>query len=527
MKKIMLKKLTAAACIVAMTVAMSTACQKSDTAKDSTVTSEVSNTDKENGEIQNEETGKPVKIHILNRVNAEVIVEDNPIIKELEDKLNVDIEYEAPPINNYNEKLQISMAAGNIPDIIYNWGGADTNYEQWAGDGLLAELDDKIQNYPNIMATVPEDYWPAIRSTKTGKIHAIPKCNIDGYWGLIINQQWLDNLGLKAPTNLQELKEVSHQFTYNDPDKNGKNDTYGLTYAMGTFVDIIPLKAAFGLIDTVKDTDGQYKIKQMKSGYIPYLTYIRELYADGVLDPEFFTNAYAVDEEKLVAGSAGIKVGHQVDVLGMLGITPDACERFTYIAPPANDNGERNCYLTPSMWGTWMISADADVDKCLELIDYGMSKEGFMLMSLGKEGVNYNSYDYDTKSLDMTAEQETALKGITSSYFTITYAKDGSAAIVENATTKERLDKYYNDYNAMKSVIKEIRVPSIKAPLYTTFEADNPDLITKLSELEVQYIVGDTDLTTLEEFLNNTYLPAAEAMNTEYVQWLKDYDAAN
>ena len=526
MKKIMFKKLAAITCIMAITLTMFSGCQKSDSAKDSAVTSGTGSTGKENNDGQNNEKGKPVKIHILNRVNAEVIVEDNPIIKDLEDKLNVTIEYEAPPINNYNEKLQISMAAGNIPDIIYNWGGADKNYEQWAGDGLLAELDDKIQNYPNIMATIPEDYWNAIRSTKTGKIQAVPKCNVDNYWGFVINQQWLDNLGLKAPTNLQELKEVAHQFTHNDPDKNGKDDTYGLSYAMGTFVDMIPIKTAFGLTDGVKDTDGQYKISQKKSGYIPYLTYLRDLYADGALDPEFFTNEYAVDDEKLAAGTAGIKVGHQVDVMGFLADTPDACERFTYIGPPANDKGERNCYITPSMWGAWMISADADVDKCLELLDYGMSEEGFVLMALGREGVDYNSYDYKSRSVDRTEEQENALKSISSSYFTFTYAKDGSSAIVENATTKERLDKYYNDYNAMKSVVTGIRVPSIKAPLYTTFSADNPDLITKLSQMEVQYIVGETDLKTFEEFLNNTYFPAAEAMNTEYVQWMEDYDAA-
>lgn len=526
MKKIMFKKMIAVVCIMAMTLVMITACQNSDTAKETDV---VSGDEKNNEDSnkQKEETGDPVKIHILNRVNAEVIMEDNPIIKELENKLNIDIQYEAPPINNYNEKLQISMAAGTIPDIIYNWGGADTNYEQWAGDGLLADLDDKIQNYPNIMATVPEDYWPAMRSTKTGKINAIPKCNVDNYWGFVINQQWLDNLGLKAPTNLEELREVAYQFTHNDPDQNGKDDTYGLSYSMGTFVDMIPIKYAFGAVDGVKDIDGEYKIWQKQSGYIPYLTYLRELYADGSLDPEFFTNAYGVDDEKLAAGTAGMKVGHQVDVLGLLNNTPDAIERFTYIGAPANDNGERNTYISPSMWGAWMISADADVDKCLELIDYAMSEEGFILTSLGIEGEHYNSYDYDTRSADSTEEQEAALQAITSSYFTFTFAKDGASAVVENATTKERLDKYYDDYNAMKSAITEIRVPSIKAPLYTTFSADNPDLITELSKLEVEYIVGETDLTTFEEFLNNTYFPAAEAMNTEYAKWMEDYEAAN
>ncbi len=79
----------------------------------------------------------------------------------------------------------------------------------------------------------------------------------------------------------------------------------------------------------------------------------------------------------------------------------------------------------------------------------------------------------------------------------------------------------------MKSVVTEVKIPSIKAPLYTTFAADNPDLIAKLSELEVQYIVGEVDLAAFETFLKDSYFPAAEEMNNEYVQWLKDNETAN
>ncbi len=521
MKKSLLKRIIIITCIASMSAAMFAGCRKQDPADGSGNTAATEDTGKA------EESGDPVKIHILNRVNAEVIIEDNPIIKALEDKLNVEIEYEAPPINNYNEKLQIAMAAGNIPDIIYNWGGADTNYEQWAGDGLIAELDDKIQNYPNIMATVPEDYWSGIRSSKTGKIHAVPRCNVDNYWGFIINQQWLDNLGLKAPANLEELKEVCRQFTYNDPDQNGKNDTYGLTTTSSTTsINMIPIKAAFGIADGVRDQDGEYKIQQANSGYIPYLTYLRELYEDGSFDPEFFTNAYGVDKDKLVANTVGVIVGHQVNVLSLLAVTPDADKRFTYIAPPAGESGTRNCFITPSMWGAWMISADADVDKCLELIDYAMSEEGFTLMSLGIEGEHYNSYDYSTKSVDRTTEQEELAKSVTSSYFTFTYAKEGTSAIVENGTTPERLNKYDSDFNTMKSVITQINTPFIKAPLFTTFGADNPDLVAKLAETEVRYIVGEIGLSDFQEYIDNTYLPAAGEMGAEYIQWMEDYEAA-
>lgn len=472
-----------------------------------------------------EEKQEVETIRILNRVNPEVIIDNNPVIKELEKKTGVTIEYDAPPINNYNEKLQIAMASGDIPDIIYNWGAADQNYEQWAKDGLLAELDDKLENYPNIMKTVPKEYWEMVRSTRTGKIHCIPKTNIDNYWGFVINQKWLDKLGLEAPDNLEELKEVLHQFTYNDPDGNGVKDTYGISTnaVSGEPLSIIPLKFAFGL-DSVKDVDGQYKIKEKMSGYIPYLTYLKDLYEDGSLDPEFITNTLEATREKFVSDRVGMVQDHQVGVMTLLKMQSDACERYSYIGAPKQENGERIEYVGPSIWGSWMISADADVDKCLELIDYAMSDEGFALMSLGTEGEYYNSYDYENRLVDRTEEQSNKVLGVTSSYFTFAYAKDGMSAIVENATTKDRVDKYFHDFNEVKKDMTEVRVPTVRAPLSTTFKSENPDLVNKLSELEIKYVVGEIQLADFEAFLSNEYFPAAEEMEKEYIEWMTQYE---
>lgn len=47
---------------------------------------------------------------------------------------------------------------------------------------------------------------------------------------MIIRQDWLDNLGLEAPTTIDEFEEVIRAFTEDDPDGNGEKDTYGFTY---------------------------------------------------------------------------------------------------------------------------------------------------------------------------------------------------------------------------------------------------------------------------------------------------------
>ena len=65
-----------------------------------------------------------------------------------------------------------------------------------------------------------------------------------GNEGLLVRKDWLDKLGLAAPTTLDELYDVLYAFTYNDPDGNGKNDTYGL----GAFIEINNHEGGLGRI---------------------------------------------------------------------------------------------------------------------------------------------------------------------------------------------------------------------------------------------------------------------------------------
>ena len=134
-----------------------------------------------------ENQSEPVTIRVFNRVNAQVVIENNPVLQEVERLNNVKLEYEAPPINNYVDKLQIIMASGDIPDLIYNWGtagnGADANMETWASNGLLAVLDDKIGNYPNLMSNITSEMWDAVKSVNDGKTYIVPRTNIVNDWG--------------------------------------------------------------------------------------------------------------------------------------------------------------------------------------------------------------------------------------------------------------------------------------------------------------------------------------------------------
>ena len=115
------------------------------------------------------------------------------------EKTGVTLEIEAPPISNYTDRLQLVMASGDLPDIIYTWE-FDQNYEKWANDGLILPLDEYIEDYPNLMANISEGQWGKARvGGADGQIYAVPRPTGSASWGVISNDEWLEKLGVDMP----------------------------------------------------------------------------------------------------------------------------------------------------------------------------------------------------------------------------------------------------------------------------------------------------------------------------------------
>ncbi len=477
-----------------------------------------------------ETTVEPVTIRIFNRVNAQVVIENNPILQEVEKLANVKLEYEAPPINNYVDKLQIVMASGEIPDLIYNWGtagnGADANMETWASNGLIAALDDKIGNYPNLMSNITKDMWEAVKSVNDGKTYIVPRPNVVNNWGYMINQQWLDKLGLKAPTTLDEFTNVCRAFTNDDPDGNGKPDTFGVTFsnpllgANSIWNSTYFLAAAFDLpiVNGAKDTDGNYKIREKMSGYIPYLTYLKQLNEEKIIDPEFLINKIYVDEEKINQNKVGIRYSHQYAVVANSSKAADSYQRFSYYAPLKNSQGISTNLVTPAMWGGWMISSTCkNIDAVLKFLDWGNTAEANQLFQIGIKGVHYDSYDPAAKMISRTKEQTEKVATVTSTYMTIANAINGSGSIIEGADTQEKYTKFKSDLDTASKVATAINLPAVRSPKILNLNAAIPDLVKKKDDQEVAYIIGKISLDQFKTFLENEWYPATAEAEKEYI----------
>lgn len=125
-----------------------------------------------------------------------------------------------------------------------------------------------------------------------------------------MRKDWLDQLGLEIPTNFDEYQQVLEQFTYEDPDDNGKDDTYGVT-ASGLinssepYVQNLPefwqdAYPAFYQNEAGEWVDGFTEEKTKEA-----IKRLQSAYQDRILDQEVISNILSVCRDKFYSGKVG------------------------------------------------------------------------------------------------------------------------------------------------------------------------------------------------------------------------------
>lgn len=239
-----------------------------------------------------------------------------------ENNIFLDILYNVDPSQEAT-KLSTAIMSGDYPDIIRTDAAEYKNYVE---SGVIADVTDVYEQYASeeLKEYMNFDGGMSMEALQVdGRIYGLPQIS-DPYSGcnlMFIRQDWLDNLGLEVPETMDELKEVAHAFTYDDPDGNGQNDTYGLALdgvnILGNSVgDTDPIFNAFGCYlgddgmtyvegENGEVTWGGANTEGMKAA----LSFLQELYADGAIAKDFITMDYQSVFEEVGSGRCGFWFG--------------------------------------------------------------------------------------------------------------------------------------------------------------------------------------------------------------------------
>lgn len=233
-----------------------------------------------------------------------------------------EIMYDVDP-SQASTKLNTAIMSGDYPDV-FKIDAAD--YQNYIESGAIADITEVYEKYATdeLKEYMNFDGGLALDSvTVNGKLYGLPKVNdtLGGVNVMWIRQDWLDNLGLSIPTTMEELKEVAHAFTYEDPDGNGQNDTYGIAFDGVNVINssvgnMAPFFEGYGIylgadgLTYVYDESGNIQwgaadSEKMKAA----LQMLQDMYADGSIARDFIT----MDDQSVFsetgAGHAGIWFG--------------------------------------------------------------------------------------------------------------------------------------------------------------------------------------------------------------------------
>ena len=313
----MFKFFTKAVAIMVILVMMLTGCQSNTSDTTPTTAAPASTNAPAPSEIKNfNPTGypicpdEPVTLRVLTQSRAEMPsdLNDLPLIQNDSKVMNVKIEWIMAMGATFNEKKNLMLATGDLPDIIES-AIPSSDLTKYGPDGTFIPLnkliDDYGVNFKKLYNEIPilEKYITA----PDGNIYSLARIN-SGPWmptnGVgIINKMWLDNLGLAMPTTIEEFENVLRAFKTGDPNKNGKADEIPLTFSITNGASPISennglsyLFSSFGLAIGNSPTEAYVGVKDGKvynQGTVPEfkeaIAWFSKLYKEGLMDSEGFT----------------------------------------------------------------------------------------------------------------------------------------------------------------------------------------------------------------------------------------------
>ncbi|MEI6422395.1 MAG: extracellular solute-binding protein, partial [Lentisphaerota bacterium] len=333
--------------------------------------------------------------------------------KWLEDKFNASFDIIRVDPSVYAQKMPLILASGEIPDFF----DCLMSQKKLARNGYLMELPYELlaRHAPNMVRLINRyapNAWSLTYDEKTGGNCGIPLLWPEGRYPKtgIWRADWLANIGYDhAPETLEEFHDALYKFTYNDPDGNGVNDTYGMSgdikFYPSTFTEIF---GAFGIqpYNWIL-RDGEITWGGIQPEAKQALEFLRKCYEEKIIHPDMLTdNVFTEGQQKFYEGKIGYvnyscwyekfsADNPQSTVSIFKTINPKA--KIIPGPPPVGPAGKRSSRIaslvhgTTLVFGSHMVDSPEKVIRILRMFDAIYSDEDtYVKFFIGKQGLHWD-----------------------------------------------------------------------------------------------------------------------------------------
>ncbi|MGM0861913.1 extracellular solute-binding protein [Bacillus atrophaeus] len=332
----------------------------------------------------------------------------SPSLKALETYTDENINVTWVPDSSYNDKFNIVMASGDLPQAIVI-KDKSAGFIKSVKAGAFWELSPYLKDYKNLSQA---DEKIVNNSSVNGEVYGIYRSRDLIRACMIIRTDWLEKVGLDMPETLDDFYEVLKAFKEKDPDGNGKDDTYGMVVPKwlglgnGSPWDI--LQIWFGAPNRYGIENGKLVPDFTTKEYMEALTFFKKLYDEGLINKDFAVMDSAKWNDPVVKGKAGVIVdtGSRASQIqsAMEESDESAKEIIDIIGTVEGPKGKRT-FPTSGYSGMIAIpksgvKTEKELKRVLAFLDKLNDKEAQILTNNGVEGRNYELKDGKFTSLE-------------------------------------------------------------------------------------------------------------------------------
>ena len=328
-----------------------------------------------------------------------------PRLKEISEATGCVLEFKEVSQTGATEQFNLMIASGDMTDIIqaadYYVGGLGQAYS----DEVIIDLSDIIEeNAPIYYDLLMNHTNDTTKDTVlTDGLHLSMntlKDEVVSDMGLVVRGDWLDELGIEVPETLDEFTDMLYAIKdkYDTSETIRVDSTCEIQYMDGIFgVSMFKLSGSTDIAPYVMD--GEVTSALLSDDYRAFIEYVRQLYADGIIHPDFFT--ISGDDTAtwgvVSSGECGVwrigadslhRVSEYTEVEGSYG---------TPIPKLVREAGDKYLFGNQTAFadnkGYSLTASCEEPELALQFFDWFFTDEGVLISNYGIEGETYEFVD--------------------------------------------------------------------------------------------------------------------------------------
>lgn len=246
--------------------------------------------------------------------------EDNAYTRYLKQILNIQNENTyMEREDRYDDYLNVLVNDHTLPDVLVV--SDRENLNTLVENDLVEDLTDVYENCTSArIKAMYNSYGPQLLGAGTfdGKLMALPEAVIDhGPCLLWMRKDWIEQLGLDEPQTLEDAMEIIRVFQENKMGEEDGEDPVGLvcdTNFVSTTSQNYSVEPVFEKFYAyprrwIQDENGEIIYGSLTEETKAAVAYLRELYAQGILDQNFALRAQNNIRDLVVQGKCGAFFG--------------------------------------------------------------------------------------------------------------------------------------------------------------------------------------------------------------------------